>query len=328
LADRLQSTFGARWVPIYHKDDEAIQGLTLLKRLSIRPLEPGFAASTILVVLFFLLIGLVPLIALSEPISKDIILLGGRFLGLPAAGSMQELSAFFKSYQPPIDLDDVLHRTMVLGLLFFALPVTIGQALGLTHLMPQWGSLGLATLIASIVAVFFASLLMLWVITNALMYVLSYVSSGASGVLSRAINALVRSGIRRSGFGSDFHGERGVGARLIPPWLDATPPPIPAELADDISRMSDEAAARSVAKFRSAVSELVALEHASDARQAVTKYLTWTELIHTSYFHAPGLRKLIAYAIAQSPGFRPTEAFARDPDYPKVAAWYEEIRRK
>jgi hypothetical protein len=92
--------------------------------------------------------------------------------------------------------------------------------------------------------------------------------------------------------------------------------------------MSDEAAARSVAKFRSAVSELVALEHASDARQAVTKYLTWTELIHTSYFHAPGLRKLIAYAIAQSPGFRPTEAFARDPDYPKVAAWYEEIRRK
>jgi len=328
LASRLRSNFADRWVSIYHKDDEAIQGLALLKRLSIRPLDPAFAASTILLVLLFVLIGLVPIVALSEPISKEIILRGGHLLGLPGAASMQELSAFFRSYQPPIDLDNVLHRTMVLGLLFFALPASVAQALGLTHVLPQWGSLSTGPLVASIVAVFFASLLMLWLITNAIVYLLSFVSRGASSLLSRAINALVRSGIRRSGFGSDVHGERGVGARLVPLWLDAAPPPIPVELADEIARMSDEAAARSVAKFRSAVSELVALEHASDARQAVAKYLTWTELIHTSYFHVPGLRKLIAYAISQAPGFRATEAFTRDPDYSKVAAWYGEIRRR
>jgi hypothetical protein len=326
LANGLRDNFADRWVSIYHKDDEAIQGLRLLKRLSVSPLEPAFATSTILVGLFFILISLVPIVALSEPTSKEIILQGSRLLGLPGAGDMKELAAFFKSYQQPIDLDDFLHRTMILGLFFFALPVTIAQALGLGHLIPVWGQMSTGPLIASILAVFFLSLIMLWMATNIVVYILFFASSSMSHVLSRAINSLVRSGIRRSGFGSDFHGERGISANPGPPWLDSVPPPIPAELADEITRVSDEAAARSIAKFRSTVSELVALEGAANARETVAQYLTWTELIHTSYFRVPRFCKLVVYAISRSPGFGPSEAFKRDPEYPLVAGWYEEIR--
>ena len=54
-------------------------------------------------------------------------------------------------------------------------------------------------------------------------------------------------------------------------------------------------------------------------------YLTWDELIHTSYFKTAHFRKLVAYSLAQFKGFRVTAAFKQDPDYPRVAAWYEDI---
>jgi len=57
-------------------------------------------------------------------------------------------------------------------------------------------------------------------------------------------------------------------------------------------------------------------------------FLTWGELIHTSYFVVPRFRKLVCYAIAHSPGFKPTEEFKRDPDYPLMLRWLEEIRPK
>ena len=37
---------------------------------------------------------------------------------------------------------------------------------------------------------------------------------------------------------------------------------------------------------------------------------------------------LVAYAIANAPGFRPSAAFKSNPDYELVARWYEEIQPK
>jgi hypothetical protein len=59
-----------------------------------------------------------------------------------------------------------------------------------------------------------------------------------------------------------------------------------------------------------------------------SEYLTWQELIHTNYFNVPRFRMLVAYTIADSEGFRPTEAFRNHPDYSCVADWYEEIKPK
>jgi hypothetical protein len=39
----------------------------------------------------------------------------------------------------------------------------------------------------------------------------------------------------------------------------------------------------------------------------------------------PLFNKLLAYSIAHSEGFKPTERFLADPDYPRVAAWHGEL---
>ena len=36
----------------------------------------------------------------------------------------------------------------------------------------------------------------------------------------------------------------------------------------------------------------------------------------------PAVRKLIAYAIAETEGFRASDLFRSDPDYDRVGAWY------
>jgi hypothetical protein len=59
-----------------------------------------------------------------------------------------------------------------------------------------------------------------------------------------------------------------------------------------------------------------------------SEYLTWDELIHCTYFNVSRFRMLVAYAIAHSEGFRPSEGFKNHPDYELVAGWYEEIKPK
>ena len=59
-----------------------------------------------------------------------------------------------------------------------------------------------------------------------------------------------------------------------------------------------------------------------------SKCLTWSELVHMSYFNVPEFRKLVAYVIANSDGFGPSIVFRNEPDYETVAHWYEEIQPK
>ena len=54
-------------------------------------------------------------------------------------------------------------------------------------------------------------------------------------------------------------------------------------------------------------------------------YLTWKELIHTSYFDEDRFIKLVAYAIGQSGGFRSSSALVNDDDYPQVVRAFETI---
>jgi hypothetical protein len=88
----------------------------------------------------------------------------------------------------------------------------------------------------------------------------------------------------------------------------------------------DRAAASAFAKFRKALSTIVTSEDKDTRSFFFSEYLTWKELIHTSYFNAPRFRLLVAYAIAHSPGFRPSAALTSHPDYELVARWYEEMR--
>ncbi len=80
----------------------------------------------------------------------------------------------------------------------------------------------------------------------------------------------------------------------------------------------------SLAKFRNAISTLAFAEGA-DKAGLVSNYLSWKELIHTSYFDVPLFRKLVAQAISQTPGFTATDAFRHDRDYEATKKWLEDI---
>ena len=101
---------------------------------------------------------------------------------------------------------------------------------------------------------------------------------------------------------------------------------LPNSIGDQIAEFSDQHASKSISKFRNALSHLGLSQTEGSQLKVLAEYLTWKELIHNSYFEIPAFRKLVAYAIAQSDGFRATDQFKNDPDYGLVAKWYEEIQ--
>ena len=54
-------------------------------------------------------------------------------------------------------------------------------------------------------------------------------------------------------------------------------------------------------------------------------YLSWQELIHTSYFEVPAFQKLVARAIVSGDGFKPTSAFQADPQFDQSGQWLQMV---
>jgi hypothetical protein len=102
--------------------------------------------------------------------------------------------------------------------------------------------------------------------------------------------------------------------------------PLPGPLADEIAQRSYSAAAASITKMRAELSLLAFAEQTDDIAKVLGDYLTWEELIHTTYFRVERFRRLLAFALCRAPGFRETEAFKNDPQRAELAAWYDAIR--
>ncbi len=131
-------------------------------------------------------------------------------------------------------------------------------------------------------------------------------------MLSTNLNKLTLSELKRSAFGNDTDGEIALGVDYRPSWIKESFHPLPADLSDKITEQSNSMAYASLAKFRNAISTLAFAEGA-DKAGLVSNYLSWKELIHTSYFDVPMFRKLVAQAISQTPGFTATDAFRQRP---------------
>jgi hypothetical protein len=195
----------------------------------------------------------------------------------------------------------------------------------IAHLLEHFGlNLGIGTAIAvgmlvTPVAFFGISL----VIT----YLVSIAGPIASSVLSIGLNRLTWKLVRRMGFGNDTLGEVSINADSSCAWLGPSWLPLPERLSNDITELSNKAASVAVGKFRGLIGDLTLKDKEANAF-LFSEYLTWDELIHCSYFNVPRFRMLVAYAIAHSEGFKPTEAFRSHPDYNLVAHWYEEMKPK
>ena len=158
--------------------------------------------------------------------------------------------------------------------------------------------------------------------------VMQALSARLSAVLSRQFDRITWHQIRQSAYGNDSIGEVAVGAADRPVWAGSSPAPLPDELSEEVSALADAAAAQSVSKLRRAVQLLAFSEGDQKKSDLLAEYLTWDELIHTAYFKVARFRKLVAFAIAHSPGFRPSEKFKSDPDFATVARWCDQVQLK
>jgi hypothetical protein len=158
--------------------------------------------------------------------------------------------------------------------------------------------------------------------------VIQYLASHLSAWLSRVLNYMTLSEVRRSTFGNDTEGEIVVGADYGPSWLEPVTCMLPTEVTDQISAHSNAMAAQSIAKFRNAISTLAFAEGEDTKSGIIANYLSWKELVHTSYFDAHEFRKIIAQAIGQAEGFKPTDAFKQDGDFDRTTIWLADLGKK
>jgi hypothetical protein len=289
-----------RLVSLCHKDDEAINGLKSLSNLDIQIFQRDFAVSFLALASLFLLPILLILLAMWPTMLGILVVYEnqlGVVLTIPPGSSFGA------------------HMMTVMSLIMAPVAALLDK-IGIPH---NFGAVVLI-LLGIIIVIVVTSLIVTGFVTALARYV--------SGGLSIVFNWLTWKQIRRMGFGNDVVGELAIKANSVSPWMNSRWLPIPETLAAKISELSDKAASTAAPKFRHLINQLALSKEKEMKSFFFSEYLTWNELIHTSYFSVPGFRMLVAYAIANSEGFRPSEAFKNHPDYSLVAGWYEEMKPK
>jgi hypothetical protein len=158
--------------------------------------------------------------------------------------------------------------------------------------------------------------------------VIEYIAGFVSSVLSRGLNHLTLAEVKRSTFGNDTEGEIVIGADYGPSWLEPVTCILPPEVSDSISARSNAMASESISKFRNAISTLAFAEGEDTKQGLITNYLSWKELVHTSYFDVPEFRMIIAAAIAQAEGFAPSGALREHPGLQQTLTWVADLGRR
>jgi hypothetical protein len=157
---------------------------------------------------------------------------------------------------------------------------------------------------------------------------IEFVARHVSVYISRALNYLTMSEVKRSSFGNDTEGEVVLGADYGPSWLDPVTCILPMDVCNGISDHSNTVTADSLAKFRSAISSLAFPESQDNITGQITNYLSWKELVHTCYFDLKDFRAIVAQSISRADGFQASDAFRRDPVYDRSAVWLSNLGRQ
>ena len=302
--------FHKKWVSLWHTNDEAIQGLRSVKAVNFNAFARRFAVGPISAMSVFILPVLIIFTALT-PMTDT---LENELYNRQWIGDEYE-SNIRGNITPFNDKPLVVNLIKLLSLPGFV----VAKYQGLEKTNKWWnGNTGNALLIVSASAVFLSLSLAITVLVTLL-------ARGISYLLSVTLNPLTMGQIRAKAFGSDTREDDAVDASARPMWLGESHDPLPEPLDSQLQATSDAAIGKVVPKFRNALRQLTATEDSAEESDVLSEYLTWEELIHTSYFSNEQVCKLIAYALTQSDGFRATTAFSQDPELETVAEWYDKI---
>ena len=292
-------TYTSRLVSLHHKNDEAINGLKSLKNLDVRIFQRGFAVPIFSFVSLFLLPILIVALAMSPSLLNELAVYNEMIPRSEFGGS------FFNNL------------ATVGGLLISFLVKAVKVFMAAPGLGPASFFISLFVLVLPICLI---------TISLAITYSVGVGSHSVSNVLSLILNRLTWQQIRKVGFGNDTLGEVSINADSTCLWSASAWLALPDQIAKEVTELGNMAASVAVIKFRDLVTQLAFSKDKEAKEFLFSEYLTWDELIHCSYFNVPRFRMLVAYAIAQCPGFYPSAAFKNHPDYELVAHWYEEIQ--
>ena len=297
-------TFGPRWLSLWHAKDEAVQSLKAVKKLDVEVFSRDFAAAA----LNLLAIAVIPIVCLllltSEPIMDTF--------------SEQLFSRFDAITAEDIYTaggHDIFENSAVVLLWLIVVPASLFISPTAFGKLSDLETLGL--LVVSLVLLMGTAVCLTWIFNKAA----RIVSHG----LSLALNPITVSQLKAAAYGSDMQEAFAVDTAEWPIWLSRGHPPLPAWIASDLEQASDHAISEVIPKFRNIIENLTEADSKQATADVLADYLTWKELIHTSYFDQDRFIKLVAYAIGQSRGFRSSPAFIIDHDYPHVARAYESI---
>ena len=306
LLKESQVAFASRTTCFQHPADEAILGL---RAGTQRPLEI-FQAKFFEPLLSGALIVL-PVLALT-------------FIGL-FDSSTDYLYELFKSFFSMFGVDyeplkNTHERNVFSNLdrLGYALGRPWAILFGFTSPDPITSAI-ITPIMALLVAVY------VFVISAAIVGVLSLCSRPLSKLLARVSNKLTTQQILDTSWGNDAIGEKCIEAGTSPLAANCVDCALPDELGKDLQERSDSALQRSIPKLREALNKFSASAHTQDDSYEFWDALDGDELIHNQYFRTPRFNMLVAQTIANTDGFSATDALRTTKDYETVARWYADL---
>jgi hypothetical protein len=296
--EAVDRTFRTRWLQLWHPDDEAIW---LLRKAHWRipNIFPGSVIAGPLLAAFvyglpFVVIGIAANDALTEAIAG--------WLAQPDTVYPARISTWFSQF-------DVAQATLFerVTMVVLAVPVRIARAL------EALGSVSVPALAV-----------VLFAVTAAVFYLVHLIARGVSLPVSAGLNRITVSQLRGLFFGADLNAENLVGCTVAPPWTLTPMGPLPAPLCAEVTRLSDVAAAKAIGTIRARTNEII---EAPNMKERLERYLTWEELVHTTYFTSPLVLLLIAYAISQTEGFVAKPALLQNANYAQLGEWLAHVRQ-
>ena len=159
------------------------------------------------------------------------------------------------------------------------------------------------------------------------MLVIGWFSRFASAALAAILNRMTLAEIKREIYGNDTGTEVAYGAEPRPAWLQQGRPYLPPGLADLLTLRANAATIASISKFRNAISNIALSVGQPPYGGVVSNYLTWKELIHSSYLDYPEFQSLVACQMSTAEGFAPTPGFAADPSFMDAKATLDAMAR-
>jgi hypothetical protein len=279
-----------RWVCLFDRNDEAIFGLRSLAGVNLKVFPKHFAVPLMSLLSIFAL----PMTLAAIALSPSLMLAIDRVLDYNLL-QVEEGRNFLRNVE-----------------YLFVIPI-VKSPDALERMLGTWIVFTLPTLIVLVVS---------FCLTLSVLFASPY----ASKMIASLLDMVTGNAIRKTAFGNDTLGEIVLTAEAHPPWGAALFQPLPVTLSAELNEFSNAEASKAVPRLRSIIHDLAFFGNVANPNVSIAQYLTWNELVHTSYFAIPRFRKLIYYIIANSEGFKPTQAFLDDSDYELVADWYKEIQ--